>query len=65
MRYVKGESYYQWRDGKVVLEKYLGFSPEHHDAPFPYYGDQLHKSVAGYRRIAEVIAGAIISAYGK
>lgn len=58
IRYVMGESYYQIRDGKVVLEKY--------DArpPYPYIGDQLHKSEAGYRRIGEVIAGAIIAAYG-
>ena len=53
-----GESYYQIREGKVVLEKYEGA------APFPYIGDQLHKSPAGYRRIGEIIAGAIIAAYG-
>lgn len=58
IRYITGESYYQHRDGKVVLEKYEGA------APFPYIGDQLHKSPAGYRRIGEVIAGSIISAYG-
>ncbi len=58
IRYVKGESYYQWRDGKVVLEEY------HHHAPYPYNADQVHKSPAGYRRIGEVIAGAIINAYG-
>ena len=58
IRYQHGESYYQLRDGAVVLEKYEGM------APFPYIGDQLHKSTAGYRRIGEVIAGAIISAYG-
>jgi len=58
IRYVTGESYYQIRDGKVVLEKYEG------RAPFPYVGDQVHKSPAGYQRIGEVIAGSIISAYG-
>lgn len=58
IRYEMGESYYQIRDGKVVLEKYEA------SAPYPYIGDQLHKSVAGYRRIGEVIAGAIIAAYG-
>ena len=58
IRYVTGESYYQIRDGKVVLEKYEGRSP------YPYIGDQVHKSPAGYRRIGEVIAGAIIAAYG-
>ena len=58
IRYVTGKSYYQIRDGKVVLEEYTGA------APYPYNGDQLHKSTVGYRRIGEVIAGAIISAYG-
>lgn len=58
IRYVPGESYYQLRNGNVVLEKYEG------KAPFPYIGDQLHKSAAGYRRIGEVIAGSIIAAYG-
>lgn len=58
IRYVKGESYYQLRDGKVVLETYDKL------LPYPYIGDQLHKSPAGYRRIGEVIAGAIIAAYG-
>ena len=58
IRYVMGESYYQIRDGKVVLEKY------EERKPFPYIGDQLHKSEAGYRRIGEVVAGAIIAAYG-
>ncbi|MBQ8345118.1 MAG: hypothetical protein IJY42_02495, partial [Clostridia bacterium] len=59
IRYRKGECYYQKRDGKVVLEEYTG------GAPYPYMGDQLHKSPAGYRRIAEVIAGAILASYGK
>lgn len=58
IRYVTGQDYYQIRGGKVVLETYEDA------APFPYIGDQLHKSPAGYRRIGEVIAGAIISAYG-
>lgn len=58
LRYVTGEKYYQIRDGKVVLEEYT-LRP-----PLPYVGDQLHKSPAGYQRIGEVIAGAIISAYG-
>lgn len=56
--YKQGESYYQIRNGRVVLEQY-------NDLPrYPYNADQLHKSPAGYRRIGEVIAGAIISAYG-
>lgn len=58
LQYVTGESYYQIRDGKVVLEEYTD------RPPMPYIGDQLHKSPAGYRRIGEVIAGAIIAAYG-
>ena len=58
IRYVTGESYYQIRDGKVVLEKY------EKKPPYPYIGDQVHKSPAGYQRIGEVIAGAIIAAYG-
>ncbi len=58
IRYITGERYYQLRDGKVILETYEG------RAPLPYIGDQLHKSPAGYRRIGEVIAGAIIAAYG-
>ena len=56
--YEQGKEYYQIRDGKVVLEKYEGL------ARFPYNGDQLHKSPEGYRRIGEVISGAIIAAYG-
>ena len=58
IRYATGESYYQLRNGSIVLEKYEG------TAPFPYIGDQLHKSAAGYRRIGEVIAGSMIAAYG-
>lgn len=58
IRYERGESYYQIRDGKVVLETYDS------NPPYPYNGDQVHKSPAGYRRIGEVIAGAIIAAYG-
>ena len=58
IRYEMGESYYQLRNGEVVLEKYDA------RAPYPYIGDQVHKSPAGYRRIGEVIAGAIIAAYG-
>lgn len=56
--YAHQQAYYQLRDGKVVLEPYTGY------VPYPYNRDQLHKSVAGYRRIGEVIAGSIIAAYG-
>lgn len=58
IRYMTGESYYQLRGGKIILERYEGA------APFPYNGDQVHKSAAGYQRIGEVIAGSIISSYG-
>lgn len=54
IRYSKGQSYYQIRDGAVVLEEYTA------SAPYPYNGDQLHKSEAGYRRIGECITGAIL-----
>lgn len=58
IRYVKGTSYYQVRNGNVVLEEYTG------NAPYPYNGDQLHKSAYGYRQIGECIVGAIVSAFG-
>jgi hypothetical protein len=58
IRYETGKSYYQIREGGVVLEEYTG------RAPYPYNGDQVHKSAAGYQRIGEVIAGAIVAAYG-
>lgn len=58
IQYKRHGFYNQIRDGKVVREQYSGY------APYPYNRDQLHKSVAGYRRIGEVIAGAIIAAYG-
>lgn len=58
MRYVKGNSYYQIRDGQVVLEEYTGASP------YPFNGDQLHCSSLGYARIGECIVGSIIKAYG-
>ena len=58
IKYTQGQSYYQIRDGKVVLEEYTG------SAPFPYNGDQLHCSDEGYARIGECIVGTIISHYG-
>lgn len=39
-------------------------NPGESSAPYPHNGDQLHKSDAGYVRIGECIAGAIIKAYG-
>lgn len=58
-RYVNGQSYYQKRNGSVVLEKYTGSSP------YPFNGDQLHCSTEGYARIGECVAGAVIRAFGK
>ena len=58
IRYIKGQSYYQWRDGAVVLEEYTGASP------YPYNGDQLHCSALGYKRIGECICGSIIANFG-
>lgn len=58
-RYANGQSYYQKRNGSVVLEKYTGTSP------YPFNGDQLHCSSAGYARIGECIAGSVIRAFGK
>lgn len=58
IKYVKGQSYYQIRDGEVVLEEYTS------SAPRPYNGDQLHCSDDGYARIGECIVGSIIKHYG-
>ena len=58
LRYATGSQYYQWRNGVVVLETYNG------SAPYPFCGDQLHCSSAGYARIGECIVGSIIRAYG-
>ena len=58
LRYTTGNSYYQIRDGKVVLEEYTGSSP------YPFNGDQLHCNDLGYARIGECIVGSVIKAYG-
>ena len=58
LRYVNGNSYYQLREGEVVLETYTGSSP------YPFNADQLHCSTDGYARIGECIVGAVICAYG-
>lgn len=58
LRYVTGQSYYQWRDGVVVLEKYTGASP------YPFNSDQLHCGDLGYARIGECVVGSIIKSYG-
>ena len=58
IKYVKGKSYYQIRDGAVVLEEYTG------SAPYPYNADQLHCNDEGYGRIGECIVGSIIEHYG-
>ena len=39
-------------------------NPGESSAPYPHNGDQLHKSDSGYKRIGEVICGAINKAYG-
>lgn len=59
LRYMNGQSYYQKRDGSVVLEKYTGTSP------YPFNGDQLHCNPTGYARIGECVVGAVIHAFGK
>lgn len=58
MRYTKGQSYYQMRDGVAVLEEYTGSSP------YPYNGDQLHCSSNGYQRIGECAVGGVIRYFG-
>ena len=58
VRYVKGQSYYQIRNGDIVFEEYTG------SAPYPYNGDQLHCSDEGYARLGECIVGAVIARFG-
>lgn len=58
LRYVKGLSYYQIRNGQAVLEEYTG------SAPYPFNGDQLHCSPLGYARIGECIVGSVIQYFG-
>ena len=58
LKYEKGKTYIQIRDEKTTPELYeTGGS-------FPYIGDQLHCSPAGYDRIGECIVGSIIKHYG-
>ena len=55
LRYVKGNSYYQIRDGVVTLEQYTG------SAPYPYNNDQLHLNpTEGYPHIGGIIANEIV-----
>lgn len=58
IRYTKGTSYYQVRNGEVKLEEYTG------SAPYPYNADQLHCSEEGYARLGECIVGSVITHYG-
>ena len=55
LRYVKGNSYYQIRDGVVTLEQYTG------SAPYPYNNDQLHlNNTEGYPHIGEIITNEVL-----
>lgn len=56
--YEKGLSYYQIRNGKVVLEEYQG------NVPYPYNGDQVHKNALGYQKIGKTIADRMLEVYG-
>lgn len=58
LKYEKGQTYIQIRDGKPTPELYET------GGAFPYIGDQLHCSPAGYERIGECIVGSIIKHYG-
>ena len=53
LKYKSGESYYQLREGKAVLEKYSS------GTPYPYNTDQVKKNKAGYMNIAETVVGSI------
>ncbi len=58
LKYEKGKTYIQIRDGKPTPELYsMG-------TPMPYIADQLHCSNAGYDRIGECIVGSVIKHYG-
>lgn len=58
LKYENGKSYYQIRNGSPVQEVYAGSSP------YPYNGDQLHKSDMGYQKIGQTITTSIISYFG-
>ena len=58
LKYKSGESYYQIRDGKAVLEKYSS------GTPYPYNTDQVRKNKAGYMNIAETVVSSIRLNFG-
>lgn len=58
LKYEKGKTYIQMRDGKPTPELY------NEGGAYPYLADQLHCSPAGYKRIGECIVGSIIKHYG-
>ena len=58
LKYERGKSYIQIRGGKPTLELYET------GGAYPYIGDQLHCSRAGYERIGECIVGSVIKYYG-
>ena len=58
LKYERGKTYIQIRDGKPTPELYET------GGAYPYLADQLHCSRAGYERIGECIVGSIIKHYG-
>lgn len=56
--YQQGKSYYQNRNGQVVLETYNS------TIPYPYMNDQLHCNGAGYKLLGECIIGSLIKYFG-
>ncbi|MGN6714562.1 MAG: SGNH/GDSL hydrolase family protein [Anaerocolumna jejuensis] len=57
--YERGKTYYQKRNGAVVLEEYTDITP------YPYNGDQLHCSREGYYLIGDLIAGVVKKMFGE
>ncbi len=55
MRYETGSSYYQIRNGRVVLEEYT------EPFPYPFNCDQVHMNDRGYDRIGELFCQFLLS----